>query len=141
MHTNLGWKLVTSGKKCKGVEILMANQESVTACSEVCRANMTSMFTYNHGNEECKCQVETYEFGKCLEQDSAGMNLYKLAGTIYRKIPNISLPPNIRPLITNTNVPPNISPPRNKVKSKFQVQFLNLSKTGIYVNSNTVESL
>ena len=59
------------------------------------------------------------------------------------KIPNISppniSPQNINPLITNTNFPPNISPPKNKIKGEFKVQLLNLSKTGIYVNSNRIK--
>ena len=35
--------------------------------------------------------------------------------------------------------PPNISPPENKVKGETQVLLLNLSKTGIYVNSNMIK--
>ena len=47
--------------------------------------------------------------------------------------------------MTNTNFLPNISPPpeykppKNKVKGKFQAQLLNLSKTGIYVNSDMIK--
>ena len=43
----------------------------------------------------------------------------------YRKISNISLP--------------ECKPPKNKAKGEFQVQLLNLSKTGIYVNSNRIK--
>ena len=32
----------------------------------------------------------------------------------YRKIPKLSPPPNISPLITNTKSPPNVSPPEYK---------------------------
>ena len=42
-------------------------------------------------------------------------------------------------IITNTNFPPNISPPKSKVKSELQVQLLNLSKIGIYVDSNKIK--
>ena len=53
-------------------------------------------------------------------------------------------PPNISPLLTNTKSLPNIrppeyKPPKNKVKLEFPVQLLNLTKTGIYVNSNGIK--
>ena len=43
----------------------------------------------------------------------------------YRKISNISLP--------------ECKPPKNKAKGEFQVQLLNLSKTGIYTDSNRIK--
>ena len=49
----------------------------------------------------------------------------------YRKIPNVSPPECKPPLITNTIFPPNIIPPENKVNGEFQVQLLDLSKTGM----------
>ena len=46
---------------------------------------------------------------------------------------NTKCPPNICPPAYK---PPEYKPTRNKVMRKIQVQLLNLSKTGIYVNRN-----
>ena len=34
---------------------------------------------------------------------------------------------------------PEYKPPKDKVKDEFQVQLLNVSKTGIYVNSDRIK--
>ena len=60
------------------------------------------------------------------------------------KIPNLGQPEYKPPLLTNTNTLPNvstpyISPPKNKVIYEYQVQHLNLSKTGKFVDSHGIQ--